>query len=207
METRGLSASRVTWKNPVWMLVLSAALSGCGYMLQGGGTVLPPDVRRIYVPLVENNTSQAGMTTVMTEALRDRFERFGVVTIVDDLRDADAVLRARIVKVSQSSRTSTSRTDNVMQYDTTVTVAADLQRVTGQPLWETPGISVSGATAAAKGAVVTTSAAFANTGLNDKDLQELGSREVSRGSQQQIFEYMAEEIAKKIYNEAVAPDF
>lgn len=201
----GHSFRKLIWA--VGLLLWVVLLGGCGYVLQGGGTALPLDVRRIYIPVVENNSSQPGLTMVMTEALRDRFERFGAVTVVDSLGAADAVLRSKIVEVTQASRTSSSRSDNVVQYDTTVTVAAELVRVGGQLLWSNPRILVSGASAAAQGGIVTSSSAFASTGLTQADLRSLGSREISRSSQQQLFELMGEEIARRIYDEAVAPDF
>ena len=38
--------------------VLLLTGSGCGYRLQGSGSVLPPDVQKIAVAQVENNTTE-----------------------------------------------------------------------------------------------------------------------------------------------------
>jgi hypothetical protein len=183
------------------------ALLGCGYVFEGGGSVLPADISKIYIPLVQNNTTEAGLTTTVTEALRDRFERYGVVTVVDDISQADAVLKARILRVRRATGTVTSQTDTALQLDTTIVLAGELRRVTGPVLWSNPSISVSKPIATASSAVVTSSSAFANSPLSAENLNRLGSRDVSRAQDQQMFELLADQAALQIYSEAVTPDF
>ncbi len=169
--------------------------------------MLPPDVKVIAIPLVQNASTESGLTTMVTEALRDRFERFGVVTVVDDAASADAILRARILKVSRDQRTSTSKTDTELQLDTTMTLAAELRRVTGPVLWRDNSISVSKEFGTTSGVVVTTSPDFASGLLGSSDLNSLEDREVSRGQEQAALRSLAEEVASQIYDAAVAPDF
>ena len=194
-------------KNILSTLVLALALGGCGYTFEGGGSVLPPDVKVIAIPLVQNASTESGLTTVVTEALRDRFERYGVVSVVDDADAADAVLRARILKVSRNQRTSTSKTDTELQLDTTLTLAAELRRVTGPVLWRDNNISVSKEFGTTSGVVVTTSPDFASGTLGSADLGSLENREVSRGQEQEALRSLAEQVARQIYDSAVAPDF
>jgi outer membrane lipopolysaccharide assembly protein LptE/RlpB len=195
------------WLRSVPIVALILSLCGCGYQFQGGGVVLPPDVTKIYIPLAQNNSSEAGLAAVVTEALREQFERYGALTVVDEIGDADAVLTARILRVKQGSRTSTSRTDSVQQYDITVSIAGELRRVTGQVLWSNAGMTITGSSAATSGAVVTSSAPFAGSGLSSADLAGLNANEVSRGSRQAVLENLADQAARRIYNDAVAPDF
>ncbi|MBX7145597.1 MAG: hypothetical protein K1X79_14190 [Oligoflexia bacterium] len=189
------------------LLTLMGILSGCGYTFQGGGSVLPSDIKRISIPQVQNNTTESGLSSVMTEALRDQFERFGVLTVVDDASEADAVLRAKIVRVNRESRTGTSRTDTALQFDTVLTIAAELQKVSGAMLWRDNSISVSRAFGTTSGSVVTSSSDFASGGLSASDLGALENREIARGQEQEALQMLAEQAARQVYDEAVAPDF
>jgi outer membrane lipopolysaccharide assembly protein LptE/RlpB len=189
---------------------LFLGLSGCGYTFQGSGSVLPPDVKRIYIPLVDNNTTESGLSTLLTEAFRDRFERYGVVEVVDEMGGADAVLRARILKVKRDTGAVTSQTDTALRVDTTMTVAVELRRVTGPLLWRNSNLSVMRQYAASAAGVVTGSAAFAGGNLGVADLNSLsttGSREVARGQEDEAFAYLTERAAQLVYDSAVAPDF
>ena len=60
---------------------------------------------------------------------------------------------------------------------------------------------------AATSGVNTASADFSSSSLSASDLSSLRTREVSRGQEQEVFDQLAEELARKIYNEAVSPDF
>lgn len=191
-------------------LGLVIAMSSCGYTFQGSGSILPPDVKRLYIPLVENNSTESGLTTLFTEALRDRFERYGVVTIVDDVSDADAVLRARIIKVQRQTGAVSGTTDSAIQLDTKMQLAAELRRVSGSVLWKNSGFEVTQSYGAVNQLVVTSSADFASSGLGLSDFATLGqsgSREVQRGQERNVLSQLAEEAANKIYDSAVAPDF
>ena len=189
----------------LWGLVF--ILSGCGYSFRGSGSVLPPDVRRIAVPLVENSSPEAGLTLILTEALRDEFERYGAVSIVEDASDADAILKARIVDVRRQTSSVTSKTDTALQFDTTLVMAAELRRVTGGLLWQDRAITVSRPFGATSGVVVTSSAQFSESALGAGDLAGLDSREISRGQEQETLALLAEDVARTVYEKAVAPDF
>ena len=145
-------------------LLFSITLIGCGYQFQGGGSILPDDVRRVYIPDVENRTTEAGVAAIVTEALRDQFGRFGVITVVDAASQADAELRCEILQVGQETRTTTSQTDVDLQLESRLVLSAELRRVGGGPLlWEGRNISVSRAFGTTSNAVVTSSADFAES--------------------------------------------
>ena len=179
----------------------------CGYQFQGGGSVLPPDVKNIYVPNVENNTTEAILTQLLTEALRDRFERYGVVTVVEKRGAADAVLNARILSVKNETKTVTSGTDVVLQYIAVMTVAAELTRTSGGVLWRDVKLKASQSYGATSDVVVTSSADFSGSSLNAADLAQLGDLEVSRGQEQETFADLADTTARKVYEAAVTPRF
>ncbi len=190
----------------IFSLYLFAATS-CGYVFQGAGTVLPPDVRIIAIPTVQNSSAEAGLSAVLTESLRDRFERFGVFTVREDLTGADAVLNVVILDVKQETRAVTSATDTALQFDTILTVAAELRRSNGAILWRNPNIAVSLPTGATGDVIVVTSPDFAQGTIGLGDIAALDSRELSRGQEQEALLNLSAEAARRIYNQSAAPEF
>ena len=184
-----------------------AGIVGCGYTLQGSSSVLPPDVKKIYIPYVENNSTETGLSSVVTEAIRDQFERYASVTLVDSLEDADAVLKAKILKVEQDTSTVTSKTDTALTESVKLVLSAELERVTGPLLWKDENITVSRQYASTQNVVSTSSPEFVSGTLSSSDLSGLDSREVSRFETKQALAFLAGNAAQTIYNEAIAPDF
>lgn len=184
-----------------------ASFNACGYSFQGSGSILPTDVKRIAIPNVQNGSTESGLGTTVTEALREQFERYGAVSVVEDAAEADAVLKAKIIKVAKESRTSSSRTDTALQFDTVMTLAAELRRNNGAVLWQDNNISVSRAFGSTSGVVVTSSSDFAAGSIGSADLGSLDDRDVSRGQEQDALQVLAEQAARQIYDDAVAPDF
>ena len=189
------------------MLVLLTLLAGCGYTFQGAGSVLPPDVKTIYIPQIENNTTESSLTNLLTEALRDQFDRYGAVSVVEDLNSADAVLKTKILGLKRAATTTNATTDTTLQQNTVMVVSAELRRVTGPLLWTNPKLSVSQSYGTTAGSVNTSSAAFAGGSVSAADVGSLSGRELSRGQEQEALNSMAEQVAKKVYEDAVMPDF
>jgi outer membrane lipopolysaccharide assembly protein LptE/RlpB len=187
--------------------LMACQLVGCGYSFSGGGSVLPPDVKKVEIPLVENSSTETGLATVVTEAFRDQFERYGVITIVEERQDADAILNARILRVRRATSTVSARDDGARQQDTSMVLAAELVRPDGQVLWRNPRIVVTKAFATSSDTVVTSSVDFAGGSLGATDLRGLGGREVSRGQEQEALNNLAEQAARTVYDQAVMPDF
>lgn len=189
------------------ILICALILSSCGYSFQGGGSVLPPDVRRIQIPLAQNNSTEPGLDQVLTEAIVDRFERFGVITVVEEREEADAVLFTRILELRQDTATSTSNTDVALQQQSTMLVSGELRRVTGPVLWKTARLTATSSFGSTGDVVVTSSAGFAGGSLGAGDLAQLNAREVARSQEGEVLDVLAEDIARKIYDAAVAPEF
>ena len=183
------------------------ALYGCGYTFQGSGSDLPPDVKRIAIPFAENDSTEPGLSTVVTEALRDQFDKYGVITVVDENENPDAVLTVKILAVQRQTGTVTSTTQSALQLDTVLTMSAELKRPNNQLLWQNPKLKISKSVSADKSSVVTSSADFASGSLSASDLQKLGDREVFRGQEQTALEDLADQAATQIYADAVTPDF
>jgi len=187
--------------------VLSFSLAACGYTFQGSGSVLPPDVKSVYIPLAENSTTEIGLAELVTEALRERFERFGVLRVVESSANADAILKARILALKRGSSTVTSTTDTALQIESLLTISAELKRPSGNMLWRGDRVQARKVFGTTSNVVVTSSPEFAAGSLNEGDLSGLNSREIARGQESQVLEQLAEQVARQVYNDAVAPDF
>lgn len=190
-----------------FLCLVSSFISGCGYTLQGGGSVLPPDVKKIYIPLVENDSTEGGVAGTLTEALRDQFERYGIVEVVDEALDADATLEARIKSVKRQSKAVTSKTEVALQYDVTMTLAASIKRRNGTLLYKNDNLALSSAFGATQAGVVSSSADFAQGVINATSLGNLDPRQLARSQEQQALQQIVSLAAQKIYQDSVAPDF
>lgn len=194
-------------KSVARFLLCLFGFSGCGYSFQGSTTILPSSVRKVYVAQVRNNSTDARLGVLVTEALRDRFDRGGVIILVDGIEDSDAVLTAVIKRVEGGAVTSTSTTNQALQVNNTLLLSAELRRVNGQLLWSNPRLVVNRYSAVTRSAVQTTTGDFASTGLLASDVVGLSDREVARSQQQSVYGPLVDEAARRIFEESVGPDF
>lgn len=187
--------------------LLLTSISGCGYQFQGSGSTLPDDVKTLAVLSVENRTTQPNVGQKLEIALRERFDRYGAVKVIENEDLADALLTATIEKIEDNVLSVTGNTDIELQTDTVLVISGELQTRDGRVLWRNPRMAVSSSFANVSSTVSTSTSAFAESGLNAGAINTLGSREVSRGQKELALDDMIEEVARKVYLEAVAPDF
>ncbi|MFH1852827.1 MAG: LptE family protein [Candidatus Neomarinimicrobiota bacterium] len=103
------------------ILVSAAALlvlAGCGYYSLAGS--IPPHIRNIAIPLVENQTAEFGMAEAVTDNLQTSFTRENILRLVDE-DQSDSVLRGTITRVEDKAQTFTG-TEVVTEYRFTVTM-------------------------------------------------------------------------------------
>ena len=189
------------------ILLLSVCLSACGYTFRGSGSVLPPDVKAIFIPLAENNSTKIGLAEIVTESMREEFDSYGAVSVVDRQSDADAVLKVTIANVKETTSTVNAASNTAVQMDTTMYLAAELRRVTGPVLWRDGAIKVTKAYGTNASAVVETSPDFASGSISSSDLSSLSTREISRGQEASALNTLATDAARIVYAKSVAPDF
>lgn len=190
--------------------------TGCGYKFQGSGSILPADIKTVAIPLVQNDTTESRMSERMTEELRSRFERYGVVKISEDEALADAVLKVRLLKLETKTRNVTSPQrdpvpDIAVDQDLVMTISAELRRRNGQLLYKNSNLIVSEAFAGISSVVVTSSSSFAQGGTDANTLNALGAQAssvaVAQGQQDQVLDTLIEESSRQLYLESVAADF
>lgn len=181
--------------------------SSCGYHLQGSGSILPPDVRRIAILPSQNFTTEPGLSVKFTEALRSRFERYGVVEIVEPGEDRDAELVTKILSLTSETRSTSGNSDVAQELDLVVTFSAELKRTNGQALYNNPLIQRREPISTSGSLVVTSSSSFSQGGIGAQTLSGLNSREVARGQQEQVIEQMLDDVSRVIYLNSVAAEF
>lgn len=189
------------------LLLLTVCMSACGYTLRGSGSVLPPDVKAIYVPLAENNSTKLGLAEVVTEAMQEEFDSYGAVMVVERQSDADAILKVTITNVAETTSTVNASSNTAVQMDTTMYLVAELRRVTGPVLWRDAALSVTKSFGTNASVVVETSPDFASGSISSSDLSSLSTREISRGQEAEALMALSQDAARIVYTKAVAPDF
>jgi hypothetical protein len=86
-------------------------------------------------------------------------------------------------------------------------ITGELRRVTGPVLWRDNQIRVSQTFGSDSSVVVTSSVAFAGGSISAGDLNNLSSREISRGQEASALSSLSEQASRMMYDKAIAPDF
>ena len=81
---------------PLLLVIAATAASGCGYALKGRGGSLPAHIRRIGVPMFQNESSTPDLDRVVTEAVLRELRSKGGYVVVSDATGVDAVLTGTI---------------------------------------------------------------------------------------------------------------
>ena len=189
------------------LLCVAFLASACGYAFQGSGSILPDDIQTVYIRAAENNTKESGLGPLFSEKLRGRFERYGVVRVVDDRSSADAELVTRIENIDVVVRDVTGETDIALEQELVMTVFAELRKRNGEVLYRNPQLRASETFASVSDVVVTSSSSFAQGGIGSDSLGSLGAREVSRGQQAEVLDELMDEVSRVLYLDAVAAEF
>ena len=181
-------------------------LSACGYTFQGSTTSLPPNVRTIYIAPIENKTTESKITVALQEAIREQFERYGVVQTTDQQIGSDATLEVSVLEMKRNTRTANSN-DTALSYDTSLEISGSLKRSNGSILWKDDSFDVSSSYASSSSTLVTSSAEFNEGLLGVQDAKGLSTRSLARNQEQAAVETLTTNVAKKIYDDAIAPEF
>jgi outer membrane lipopolysaccharide assembly protein LptE/RlpB len=117
-------------------------IASCGYRFSGGGE-MPGDVKRIFITIFTNRTSELGVENVLAAQLTDEFLSLGPKGIlVSERQTADAELSGVISTVqvyTVSLRTQLSSAERRV----VIKVAARLTGMDGRVLWRADALSAS----------------------------------------------------------------
>jgi len=116
------------------IFVLLMSSSNCGYTLAQKGNNLPPSIKSIAIPVMRNDTMEAGLEALLTNELRRRFAESKWVDLAD-VEDADATMVGIITKFKLSP-ISFSTSDFAVEYRASMEVSVRLVDRKGVTLWE-----------------------------------------------------------------------
>jgi ribosomal protein S25 len=83
------------------VLALGCALAvQCGYHLRGTGSFLPPNIKRLGVPLFKNLSTRYNLEVTLTQGVIDELVARGKVEVTSGAENVDAVLVGEIMSFS-----------------------------------------------------------------------------------------------------------
>lgn len=181
---------------------LFAVVSGCGYQFVGGSSLLPADAKTIYVETFVNRSREVGMDKELASALRGEIYRRGNLKMVDHSEQADVILSG-VIRSLESNVASVNRKDEVLQYESALTVDVTLRR--RQPneiLWRGQGLRLTEIHNGSRAAVVTSSSEFRTGTLNASDVRRFTDIQLTevenRMAQDQLMERFARELYQRV---------
>jgi hypothetical protein len=124
------------------VVLMVAALSGCGYALSGRGNTLPPGLSTIGVPAFINHSATPDIDRILTEAVRTEWQGKGKYRVLPEEGGVDAVLHATIVSVTLQPVAFTT-SNQVSRNLIIVTASVEFKEVaTSKVIWANPSFQV-----------------------------------------------------------------
>ena len=122
------------------LFFLSALLvHACAYQFSGSGG-FPDNVETIFIEIVENRTSKAGIERVVTNQLVFEFTRQREKSLASDAKNADATLKGVIKKI-RTSTISRVGTKVANEQEVIMTIDVKLINQSGDVIWTAKTIS------------------------------------------------------------------
>ena len=101
------------------ILILSILIiTGCGYYSMAGS--IPPHIKSIAIPLVNNQTAEFGIAESITDNIIEVFNEENILRIVDE-GNADSILRGTIISLEDAPYTFSSE-EAVSEYRINITM-------------------------------------------------------------------------------------
>jgi len=122
-----------------FILFLLILVSSCGYRFAGSGD-FPEGTQSIFIPILENRTSETGLEKLITDDLIYEFTRNRKDTLAGNIDDADAVLYGIIHSIGIET---ISRNDPNTSTERSVRLSIDMKLVVpeGRVIWRVKGIT------------------------------------------------------------------
>tara|TARA_B100000959_G_scaffold230981_1_gene247273 strand:- start:73 stop:651 length:579 start_codon:yes stop_codon:yes gene_type:complete len=114
MENSGM----IKKSHMIWWIFLSLLCIDCGYYSLAGS--IPPHIRSISIPLLDNQTAEFGISEGITDNLLEKFTDENVLRVVD-VDNSDSILRGSIVQAEDIPYTY-SKEEVVGEYRFTVAI-------------------------------------------------------------------------------------
>ena len=114
MENSGM----IKKSHMIWWIFLSLLCIDCGYYSLAGS--IPPHIRSISIPLLDNQTAEFGISEVITDNLLEKFTDENILRVVD-VENSDSILKGSIVQAEDIPYTY-SKEEVVGEYRFTVAI-------------------------------------------------------------------------------------
>jgi outer membrane lipopolysaccharide assembly protein LptE/RlpB len=116
----------------ILLLLLAPLLGGCAYSFKGS---LPPHLRTVAIPPIENRTAEFGVAEELTELVLARFLRDGLLKVSGE-ESADSRLDLAFTQISEAPFAYTSE-EQTTQVRLTIRLQAEFwDRVENRSLWK-----------------------------------------------------------------------
>jgi len=126
--------------SPFALCLFSFALTSCGYHIAGNSTsdVLPSTVKTVAIPAFSNVTIRYKLTSYMPAAITREFISRTRYQVVNDPKEADAVLNGSIVRFDSIPITFDPRTGRASAIQALVVMQITLRDRAGTVLFDRP---------------------------------------------------------------------
>ena len=114
MENSGM----IKKSHMIWWIFLSLLCIDCGYYSLAGS--IPPHIRSISIPLLDNQTAEFGISEGITDNLLEKFTDENILRVVD-VDNSDSILKGSIVQAEDIPYTY-SKEEVVGEYRFTVAI-------------------------------------------------------------------------------------
>ena len=98
-------------KMKILNLIILLFLYSCGFYSLSGS--LPPHIKTISIPMVENETAEFGIAENITDGIQNRFNDEGILKVIDE--NADSILRGTVKKITDGPFTY-NKNESVSEY-------------------------------------------------------------------------------------------
>ena len=123
----------------VIIILITVLCAGCGYhFAEEGG--FPGETQRLFVKVLENNTQETGVESIVTAALLSELTLRKTDELASDFDDADVVLSGAVNRVTITA-ISYSKPDVADERRVTVTVDLKLTQKDGSVVWVARNLS------------------------------------------------------------------
>ncbi len=114
--------------------------AGCGYRFSPGGESIDPGIRRVYIDIFENKTTQPYVENYFRNAFADQFRRVSRFTLAESKGVADASVRGSINLITMSSLSYT-KSDFATEDRITITASIIFQDRNNEIVWRNDSLS------------------------------------------------------------------
>jgi len=181
----------------VALVLVATLVAGCGYTLVRA-TAIPSDVRTILVKVEAPERSDPLLADSMAREFRRLLRWRGRFRPVDH-GPADAELLLRIT-TDRTRAVAFDEFDEVLDYQVTVAIDAELKREGSDVLWSAKRISATRGQAAVEGAVVTSSSAFqGGENVNRTDLGLFDTVQLGEERKAAARDAVMRDLAESVY--------